>query len=139
MIGTIIFCFILGPLFMLIYTTICKSLYARDYSSEHKYSIEYRRVHIPFILYVLVLIGLAFPYFNLALALILIIVLLAVMDVEGWRLSFVDISGIECRSPKEDPSYAERKEQFEKDHKFFNVCRKILWKVCKFLIHNVNK
>lgn len=137
MISTIIFSFILGPIFMLIYATICKSLYVQDYSEELKY--EYRRVHIPFIFYILFLLGLAIPYFNLALAAILIVVLLAVMDVEGWKLSFVDISGIGNRTPKDDPSYAERKEQFEKDHKFFNICRKILWKVCKFLTHNVNK
>ena len=136
MIGTIIFSFILGPLFMLLYATICKCLYVQDYTKALKY--EYRKVHIPFIFYILSLIGLAIPYFNLFLALILIILLLAVIDVEGWELSFVDISGIEYRNPKEDPSYIERKEQFEKNYKFFNICKKILWKICKFLTHNVN-
>lgn len=137
MIGTIIFDFILGPIFMLIYATICKSLYVRDYSKEHKY--EYRKVHIPFILYILSLIGLAIPYFNIVIALVLIFVLLGVMDINDWRASFVDISGISYRYPKDDPSYAEKKEQFEKNHGFFNKCRKILLKICKFLTHNVNK
>ena len=137
MIGTIIFDFILGPIFMLIYTTICKSLYVRDSSEKH--SFAYRRVNIPFIFYILSLIGLAIPYFNICLALVLIFILLAVMDIEGWVLSFIDITGIEYRYPKDDPSYAKRKEQFEKDHGFFNKCKKILLRICKFLTHNVNK
>lgn len=137
MIGTIIFNFILGPIFMLIYTTICKSLYVQDFSEELRY--KYRRVHIPFIFYILSLIGLAIPYFNLAMTIILIFELLAVMDIENWKLSFVDISGIEYRDPKVDPSYIKRKEQFEKNHGFFNKCKKILLRICKFLTHNINK
>lgn len=137
MIGTIIFNFILGPIFMLIYATICRSLYVQDYSKELKY--EYRKVHIPFIWYILSLIGLAIPYFNLALTLVLIFILLGVMDVEKWRLSFVNISGIRYRDPKDDPSYAEKKEQFEKNHTFFNICKKILLGICNFLTHNINK
>jgi ABC-type dipeptide/oligopeptide/nickel transport system permease component len=137
MIGTIIFNFILGPIFMLIYATVCKSLYVQDYSEEHNY--EYRKVHIPFIFYILSLIGLAIPYFNIALALILILVLFAVTDVENWELSFIDISGIEYRYPKDDPSYAKRKEQFEKDHGFLNMWKKILLGICNFLTHNINK
>lgn len=137
MIGTIIFNFILGPIFMLIYATICRSLYVQEYLKGLKY--EYRRVHIPFIFYILFLILLAIPYFNLGVALILIFVLLGVMDVEKWRLSFVDISGIQYRYPKDDPSYAKRKEQFEKNHGFFNICKKILSGICNFLTHNINK
>lgn len=137
MISTIIFKFILGPIFMLIYATICRSLYVQDYTKELKY--KYRKVHIPLILYILILIGLAFPYFNLILAIALIFILLGAMDINNWKLSFIDISGIGYRHPKDDPSYAERKEQFENNHKFFNVCKKILCKVYEFLTHNINK
>jgi len=137
MIGTIIFNFILGPIFMLIYATICRCLYVQDYSKELKY--EYRKVHIPFIFYILSLIGLAIPYFNLFLAPILIILLVETMDVENWKLSYIDISGIDHRNPKDDPSYIKRKEQFEINNTFFNRYKRILCKICEFLTHNINK